>query len=166
MKKSNKKSKTINKKNVSWENNKNVRIILVVILILSIGILFGTIGYTMYKWSEHSKFQSGIIAVRYVDTSVQIVPYGVGINGDTDSLKFGKVPFGGGGERALYLNITQEAVVNITITGDMAKFMSVNKNEFIIQPNKRDEVVFYLDVPEGAVTGNYTGLIRVLFLKP
>jgi len=166
MKKPNKKSKISNIKNINWENNKNIRLILIFVLILSMGVLFGAIGYNLYKWNEYSKYQSRIIAIHYVNTSVQITSFGIGMNGDTDSLKFGKISLGGGGERGLNINSTKKALVKVTISGDMAQFMSVDKNDFIIEPNTADKITFHIDIPENAETGNYTGLIQVLFLKP
>jgi len=166
MKKPNKKHKTSNKKDINWKNSKSVRFALIIILLISIGVLFGAVGYTVYKWNGYSKYQSKIISVHYVNTSVQIVSSGIGMNGDTDSLKFGKVTSGSGGERALHLNSTQKAVVNVTITGDMARFLSVDKNEFIIESNTNDKILFRLEIPENAEIGNYTGVIQVVFLKP
>jgi hypothetical protein len=159
-----KSSKDTKKK--SWENDQVVRIIFILIIIVSLGVMFGTAGYSFYKWNENSKYQSRIISINYVNTSVQIVPFGAGMNGDIDSLKFGKSMPGSGGERYLILNSTQEAMVEIQIFGDMSKFLTVDKNDFIMKPKTRDQVTFYLEIPEDTKPGNYTGTIQVVFLKP
>jgi hypothetical protein len=166
MKKITKRLKVKNTKRKNWETDKNVRIILISLIVISIGILFGTVGYCIYKYNAHSKYQSRIVSVNYINTSVQIIPYGIGINADTDSLKFGKTFPGGGGSRHLILNSTKEALVKVTITGDMARFLTVDKNNFIIKPNVSDQVLFILEIPDDTPQGNYTGLIQVLFLKP
>lgn len=158
-----KKSKKIN---TNWENNQNVRILLIIIIVVSLGIMFGTAGYSIHKNRENQKQQSRIISVNYVNTSIQVVSFGAGMNGDKDSLKFGKTMPGGGGERYLILNTTKDALVEIVIMGEMSNFLTVNKNDFLIKANTEDQVTFYLEIPEGTPPKNYTGTIQVTFLKP
>ena len=157
-----KSSKKTNKKN-SWENDKSIRIIFILIIIVSLGIMSGTIGYSIYKWNI---YQSKIISINYVNTSIQVVSYGVGMNGDRDSLKFGKNMPGGGGERHLLVNSTREAKVEVVIYGDMAIFLTVDKNDFIVKPRIQDDILFNLEIPEGTAPENYTGIVQLTFLKP
>ncbi len=150
----------------TWENDSRIRIALILIIVISLGIMFGTAGYSLYKYNSNLKQQSKIISVNYVNTSIQVVSVGAGMNGDTDSLKFGKISPGGGGERYLILNSSKDALVEITIFGEMSSFLTVNKNDFLMNANTKDQVTFYLEIPEGTPPKNYTGTIQVVFIKP
>jgi hypothetical protein len=160
-----KKSSKLQKKN-SWENNTIIKIIFITVIVVSLGIMFGTISYSIYKWNENSKYQSRIISINYVNTSIEVVSYGMGINADRDALKFGRVMPGSGGQRELFLNSTREARVEVTVFGEMSDFLTVDKNDFIVQPNKQDKILFTLEIPGNATPKNYTGTIQVIFLKP
>lgn len=150
----------------SSENNTLSRIIYITLIIFSIGILVGVVSYTSYKLNETNNNQK-IIAIRTVNASVNIIQYGAGLNGDKDSLKFGKVPFGGGSTRYLDINTSEDALVRIEVTGDITQFLSVDKNNFILPKNTAERLTFQLEVPnEGIEVGSYNGKIKVIFLKP
>jgi hypothetical protein len=153
------------KKN-SWENNKVIKIIFITIIVVSLGIMLGTVSYSIYKWNEHSKYQARIISINYVNTTIEVVSFGMGMNADRDALKFGRVTPGSGGERDLLINSTKDAQVEVIVFGEMAEFLTVDKNNFIIKANTQDKIQFTLEIPEDTIPKNYTGTIQVIFLEP
>jgi len=152
------------KKIKKYSKNSNLtRVILITIIIICIGILLGVTTYCIYKLNISPK--SNIILIQNVNTSVNIVQYGGGLNGDKDALKFGKVPIEGSATRYLNINTTEDALVQIEIGGKIAQFLSVDKNNFILPKNTPEVITFQLDVPADTTIGNYTGNIKITFFK-
>ncbi|MGV8087425.1 MAG: hypothetical protein ACP5N1_07370 [Candidatus Woesearchaeota archaeon] len=156
--------KNSKKKQYNNSTSEIIRLTFMIIIICAIGILIGVSSYTWY-YSNKINHDSKIISVYTVDTQVEITTYSGGLNGDTDALKFGKVPLGGSATRYLNIYSINESIVQIEVSGDIAKFLSVDKNDFIISKNSNDTVTFNIEAPNNAIIGNYSGIIKVTFLK-
>jgi len=147
------------------KKNDLIRICYIIIIFLSIGILIGVVSYTSYKLNNIT-YNPKIISIRTINTSVNIVQYGAGLNGDSDALKFGKVPLDGSATRYLNITTSNNALIKIEISGNITRFLSVNENNFILAENTSEMVSFQLEAPNNTTTGNYSGTIKIIFLKP
>jgi hypothetical protein len=136
------------------------RIIMILVMVISIGIFITTAIYSANKISEHKK----IANYRIINTSVEISTTS-GLNGDRDGLKYGKTTPGGSGLRYLEFNTTEDVLVNIYISGDMSKFLSVDENNFIMQANTNKSLPVYLTVPLNTSYGFYEGKIKVIMTR-
>lgn len=85
----------------------------------------------------------------------------VGLNTDTDSLKFGVVSPTASVKRIIKVAYTKPAAVNIQMDGDLQPWVAITPAEFDIEPNQTITVEFIASVPEDAADGNYTG--KVIF---
>ncbi|MEK6969265.1 MAG: hypothetical protein AABW48_02450 [Nanoarchaeota archaeon] len=85
----------------------------------------------------------------------------VGLNTDTDGLKFGVVSPTASVKRTIKVAYTKPAAVNIQMDGDLQPWVAINPAEFEIEPNQTITVEFIVSIPEEAADGNYTG--KVLF---
>lgn len=153
--------KRINNKNNS-SKNELIRISLILIIIFSIGILLGVSSYTWYYTNKINNLNT--ISSYTVDAHVEVTEYNAGLNGDSDALKFGKVPLGASSTRFLNIYSINESIVKIEASGNISQFLSVDKNNFIIPKNSNDTITFNLDVPYDVAIGNYTGIIKVIFI--
>ena len=96
--------------------------------------------------------------------------YKIGVNTRTDAIFFGKATPGAQSMR--HLNLTNEydypVSVSIKIDGDIAPFISVSDNNFILQPGEKKHLTYYATTQQDTPDGNYTGetkaiIRRVLF---
>jgi hypothetical protein len=149
--------------NDSFQNNTTLRLILILSLVISIGVLIGAITYVAYMRDFVS---DDVLSIHTIETSVIVTANGVGIDGNRDVLKFGKVPLGGGSTR--YLDITSEydSVVILRVNGDISKFMTVERNNFYMNKSSLESISVTVDIPSDAKLGTYSGFVEVIFLKP
>lgn len=161
----NKRHKVKNKSN-TYDNreNRTVRIILIGIIVLSLGIMIGMISFTLCTNNNHTE---KIITYRILNTSVEVVNYNVmGLNGDIDAVKFGRITAGNRGKRFLNISTNVEAVVTIYLTGKMSNFISVQKNNFVLEQGTSELVPISLDIPSDTPPGNYSGEIHIQLSRP
>jgi len=141
-----------------------VRSTLIIIIVLSLGILIGMISYTLYTVNN---YHDKVITYTILNTSVEVVKYNVmGLNGDKDAVKFGKITAGNQGTRFLNISTNEKAIVSIYVTGEMANFISVQKNNFTMEQGTSELIPINLDVSKNATPGNYSGKIYVQLSKP
>lgn len=91
----------------------------------------------------------------------------VGFNLNNDSIHFGSTYKGGTSRRFLTFSNTYGFPVklNIQTSGEIAKYVSVSNNNFIIPPNSRVDVTFIATMPVDIEYGNYTGTSHIRFIK-
>lgn len=87
----------------------------------------------------------------------------VGLNADTDSLKFGKVSPGSMARRSIRAQYTQDALVKVLVDGNFASWFGITPVEFYLPATQRKEITFDVNVPENAVAGNYTATVYFCF---
>jgi len=157
------KRKTNRKKSQKSENIV-VRIICIALIIISLGIMIGVIGYTLNKNIQH---HNKLIVSSVINTSIEAVNYPVmGLNADRNSLSYGKATIGNSGIRYINISTKEKAIVKIYISGEMINFVSVDKPEFIMEAGTNMKVPFYLDLPKNMTPGKYTGKIYIELLRP
>jgi hypothetical protein len=154
------------KKDIPKKDSRVIRLILFIILILSIGVLLGSVSYTINKMHQYKEDSKRIISYSVFNSSVEITPGSVGLNGDRDGLKYGKTTAGGGGTRYVDVNTSEDALVQIFISGDMTKFLSVEENNFIMKAGEFRKIPINLEVPNDTSLGFYTGEVHILLLRP
>ena len=133
-------------------NKKNFLVILVIVILLSIGIT--SITYSFYIIKETKELD----VILKVDDKV-------GLNVDSDAVKFGKVPPGGSGQRTISLknNHNTPLKVDIRFSGEVRYFVHVSDNYFWLEPQETKEITAVAHVPKDTEFGIYTGKMRVLF---
>ncbi len=89
----------------------------------------------------------------------------VGINTDTDCINFGGVPGGAIGERIINVTNGDEHphLIRIKAKGYIGEWVTVSDNNFILDPHSVKEVRIKAHVPLKTQTGNYTGILEVVF---
>ncbi len=113
------------------------------------------------------------ISLNYLLVSVKEIPYSfnvsksmvIGLNGDTDALKFGKIPIGGKGKRIITLTSNEKLFVNIKVYGDKKEYISVDKNNFFIYPNQSVNLTFIVNIPLSEPLGDHNGTVKIFFFK-
>ncbi|MBN1275751.1 hypothetical protein JXA12_05700 [Candidatus Woesearchaeota archaeon] len=102
---------------------------------------------------------------RVVETHVKVADY-IGINVDDDKLYFGANNPGGGGRRDVFITSGEEAFVMLRTGGDMAGWLWLSEDRFLISPGEERGVTVHLRIPEEAAYGNYTGAVVAEFYRP
>ena len=106
--------------------------------------------------------------VRLVDMSIVIETKAlssIGVNTETDSLKFGKVSPLALVQRSLIVNDTRDAEVRVYLQGNLSKWTVVEPAEFTFKANEGRQVEFTVDVPESTLAGNYSGKALFCFKR-
>lgn len=91
----------------------------------------------------------------------------LGFNVDTDKLYFGTIVPGGFAERSLDLDSIEckKCLAVISKKGELAKWLSLSANRFIIKKGERKSIDVKLNVPTETNEGVYNGTLRVVFWK-
>ncbi len=118
-------------------------------------------GFIYFEWKQ---LQCSTIDAVNASISVQTgsLRY-VGLNADTDSLKFGKVSPGSVARRSIKVQYTQDALVKVLVNGTFASWFSVNPAEFYLPATQMREVTFDVTTPLTAIDGNYTAKVYFCF---
>lgn len=146
-----------NKKNVLKPSKyKIITIILLLAFVFIIGIFLTITVYNQY------------IVLRYqeIDLFVKVQNSTTGaFNISTDALNFAKTYPGGSSVKRIYMNSLKRAMVHIEADGEIARFISVSDNNFLIAPNEYRQIEVYLSVPPETVEGNYSGKLKIYFYR-
>ncbi|MBC8500802.1 MAG: hypothetical protein ISS25_01985 [Nanoarchaeota archaeon] len=134
---------------------KEIIILLVSLLLLTYGLSF--LYYTYFK----------VVDVKSLPYYFS-VQHHIGLVGDRDAVKFGGVMPGETGKRWLHLmnNLDFPVKVNIKIKGEKSDWITIEENNFILEPNTYNNVSIIVQVPEYAEQHtNYTGKVTAYYLK-
>ena len=88
-----------------------------------------------------------------------------GFNLDTDALYFGAISPGGSGTRDLNMvnDRSGPRKVSVFLEGELAGWVQPSEGSFVIDGGGSKAVTFKVSVPPSAVTGEYSGTIRLVF---
>ncbi len=91
--------------------------------------------------------------------TVKIIPgMGMlGLNADTDALKFGVVSPGIVAMRKVNVQHSRDASVRARMEGELGRWTSISPAEFNLSADETKEVAFEVSVPPYALSGNYSG---------
>ena len=101
-----------------------------------------------------------------IDTSISVLEGPrriVGLNADTDSLKFGTTSPQTVARRSVYVSNEKNARVTVTTEGDFSTWMNITPQEFDLIANEDKEVKFTVRVPDYTENGNYSGKVSFCF---
>ena len=90
---------------------------------------------------------------------VKIIPERnmLGLNADTDALKFGVISPGIAAMRKLNVQHSNAASVKVKMDGELGPWTSISPSEFNLSAGETKEVALEVSVPLYALQGNYTG---------
>ncbi|MFH1066143.1 MAG: hypothetical protein V1734_06560 [Nanoarchaeota archaeon] len=91
----------------------------------------------------------------------------IGIAVDSDKLIFGMMFPGGSAKREMFVGNEHEfpIIVRFIPIGQLKEYTSVSENPVLLQPGENKEVGIAVTMPRDMPYGNYTGIMRVVFLK-
>lgn len=91
----------------------------------------------------------------------------VGFDVNSSVISFGIVPIGGSGERPIILkNLKNKPLkVHIKKSGEMAEWVYISEENFIMQANESKELKFTAIPAEDAKDGAYTGKVKFIFTR-
>ena len=89
----------------------------------------------------------------------------VGVNTDTDALWFGTVMPGEMGNRWININSTEQSKVVLEVSGELASWVSVSDNNFIVESGENKSIKVTALVLETAKYGDYAGKLNIYFRK-
>lgn len=91
--------------------------------------------------------------------TVKIIPERnmLGLNADTDTLKFGVISPGIAAMRKLNVQHSQAAAVQVMMDGELGPWTSISPADFNLSAGETKEVALEVSVPLYALQGNYTG---------
>jgi hypothetical protein len=131
-------------------------------MILLIAAIVITISLTRIAYEVYEDLR--IYDSREVDATFQ-VSNKVGLAADTQSLNFGIVPPGGSSQREilLYHNYTTPLKIKFIYSGSIARVLWPI-TPFYLEPGVERHVSIVAYAP--ATHGNYSGIVKVLYIKP
>ncbi len=122
------------------------------------------IGMALFSYVQWKQLQCSTVDMVNASITVRAgsLRY-VGLNADTDSLKFGKVSPGSIARRSIQVQYERDALVTVLVNGTFASWFSINPTEFYLPGTQRREVTFDVAVPDTATDGNYTAGVYFCF---
>jgi len=135
------------------KNNLFILLFIIVLISMTATILF----YSFYTITD----------VKEINMSI-IVGDHAGFDVNTEKLAFGMVkPAGNSCIR--FINLSNKKYyplkVYINFYGDLAAWVSVSDNYFMLNPNEEKKLSFTVSAPDGTSYGNYTGKARFVFKR-
>lgn len=132
-----------------------------VILLLA---LAAVLSYLVTMTAFYLVYSSSIYEIRELDMDVYIsnTP---GLNIDDDAIHFGKIPPGSSGRRNITIdNDAVPNLVSLEAHGDMAQWVSVSQNDFVMDGYDSIELSVIVHVPGDAeVPGYSSGTLLIIF---
>ena len=122
-------------------------------LILFIVLLLFFNFYTFYSGPQCTFVKSIDSSVRVMEGPRRII----GLNADTDSLKFGVASPQAVIRRSVYVTNEDDAKVTIFMEGDFASWVNITPQEFDLKAGEDQEVKFAVRIPDYPQDGNYSG---------
>lgn len=136
---------------------KSFILFLLLILLASLTFIF-----TTYFLSEK------VVHAQELPVSFEIVEHHIiGINVETDSLKFGSIGVGNSASRKITVinPFDFQVKVSIDFNEEIKKFISSSENNFILDVKANKTFPITVEVPENARFGNYTGVMNLVMRK-
>jgi len=134
----------------------SMRLILAIVLVIFIG--FGSALSVYYGFF--------FLKITEIDMDMTVADK-IGINADTDALHFGRCFPGAESRRRIFISNKNDfpVVVNLRTEGSLAKWVSVEETEFILNPYQNNSIDFVASPPQNAEFGTYEGISIVTVKK-
>lgn len=135
---------------------KKRKFVFVMILIFIAGVVISSLFVAMSAPAEIKEFDMYLTVGEHI-----------GFNVDIDAIYFGTLPQEGAGSRRIILKNDEDfsKKVKISASGELADWVWLEENNFVLSKNETKEVRIYVSPPEYAEFGNYTGKLRITFRK-
>lgn len=136
---------------------KTKRFIALLFIIAIISITATILFYSFYIIAD----------VKELDMSL-IVGKHTGLDVGTEKLTFGMImPAGNSCTRYVFLSNKKNYPLKVYINfyGDLADWVSVSDNYFVLQPDEEKKLSFTANAQKDATYGNYTGTARFVFKR-
>lgn len=90
-----------------------------------------------------------------------------GLNADADAIKFGMLMPGTSSERSIIVNNNANYPLRVVILkyGDIADWVEISENNFVLEKKEGRYVIFEAFAPKNTNFGNYTGKVRIGFKR-
>lgn len=139
--------------------SKGSRGLLVLLLVLIIIVMAAL---TFFNWPEQE--QCSELGLINTSITVQSGDYRmIGLNTDTDSLRFGKVSPAAVVRRQIQVGYDSKGEVSVEMLSNFSQWTIINPRNFDVSPGERKEVLFEVVVPPGAPDSELTGIVRICF---
>ena len=155
-------------KRYNREQKFKVILILAIVIVLSSAL---TVIY--YSYSQQKEYRQ-VLWEYNINASVRVSDTRVGMDGNTDALRFGIVPKGGGSDRSFTISLNdsnlkdrykyENLTVIITGSGNITRFMYFDKNNFIMD-NSTEKITASVSIPKSADIGIYEGQVHVMIMS-
>lgn len=91
----------------------------------------------------------------------------VGFDTNTSVISFGIIPRKGSGQRTVYLRNMENKPLEVHTkkTGEMAKWVYISEENFILQPYEKKELTFTAIPSKDAEKGAYKGKVKFIFTR-
>lgn len=133
--------------------------LVLILIIIAMAIL------TFRNWPE----QEPCSELDLINTSITVESGGhimVGLNTDTDSLRFGKVSPEAAVRRQIQVEYDSAGEVSVEMLSSSPNFprwTAINPGRFDVFPGEKKEVAFEVQVPSGTADSELTGMVRICF---
>ncbi len=135
-------------------------ILIVLFSSLLVGLISSSFSFSSSRTPKCTKLES-------INTSVEVktIPERalIGLNADTDSLKFGAVSPGTTGRRSIKAQSDFAVLAAVSIEGGISPWIDLSPSEFELDAKEIREVYFELKVPLDALDGSYSGIVNFCF---
>ena len=135
---------------------KNHLFILLLVIAL-IGITATILFYSFYIIADVREFNITLTVGEHA-----------GFDVDTEKLAFGMVSPGGNScTRYIFISNKKDYPLNVHINfyGNLAEWITVSENYFVLEPGEEKKLSFSASAPKGSAYGNYTGKARFVFKR-
>ncbi|MBW2984266.1 hypothetical protein KY361_04075 [Candidatus Woesearchaeota archaeon] len=130
------------------------KLLMILAIMILIGFTTAFCAYTFYNYHE----------VRELDMVLEVAPK-LGFNTETGKLNFGANFPGNSCRRFVDISFPKKTKVVIGFKGQLADWVSVDDNGFILNANESKHLAFTANIPQDVGEGNYTGKARFYFKR-
>jgi len=102
--------------------------------------------------------------IREVEMMIEVAQK-LGMNTDGGAINFGANFPGNQNKRFLEVSFPEKTKVEITLEGEMASWVELSVNNFVLEPDEIETVTFTAKIPEDADEGVYSGKAVLSFKK-
>ena len=128
-----------------------------ILIVLAISLCGGAVLFGIFMFESETLVSSADMYLTVGDT--------VGFNGDTDAIWFGIVPPGGTGIKHINIAADETGEFVIKLHGELASWVSVSDNNFILNRGENRSVSIFASVPLDAKYRDYNGTLEVYIRK-
>ena len=120
-----------------------------IILLVAIALCFSGAALIVYPYFTYYE-------VRETEMTLEVANK-LGLNTDTDQLNFGVNFAGNENKRFMEISFPKKTRVLIKLRGDLAFWVVVSENNFLLEPDQTKRLTFTAFIPKDAQEGVYNG---------